>query len=155
MSNRLVFFAALSVPVFALDRWSKEWIITKPAHWQWVVNDYFRFVNARNDGIAFGLFAGSGQVGVWVFSILALLLVAMLVVLAARSESRAERAAMALMGGGAGGNVYDRLSLGYVVDFADAHIGGYHWPAFNVADAAITGGALLWMVALFWRGGGR
>lgn len=125
----------------------------QPAHWQFVVNDYFRLINARNDGIAFGLFAGGGQFGVWFFSIIALLLFALLVFCAARSGSIVERSAMALMAGGAIGNVYDRVRFGYVVDFADAHIGDYHWPAFNVADAAISIGALLWMTMLFLRGG--
>lgn len=150
--RRLLVFAAVCLPVFALDRRVKSIIMTKPDDWQLDVNDYFTLVNARNDGIAFGLFAGGGQFGVWFFSAVALLLFATLVFCAARSESAVERAAMALMAGGAIGNVYDRLRFGYVVDFADAHLGGYHWPAFNIADAAISIGALLWITLLFWRG---
>lgn len=127
--------------------------MTKPRDWQFVVNDYFRLINAQNDGIAFGLFSGGGQFGVWFFSVVALLLFAALVFCAARSGSVVERAAMALMAGGAIGNVYDRIRFGYVVDFADMHIGDYHWPAFNIADAAISTGALLWIAVLFLRGG--
>jgi signal peptidase II len=60
-----------------------------------------------------------------------------------RPRERLLCSALALILGGALGNVIDRLRFGQVVDFLDAHAGGYHWPAFNVADSAITIGALL------------
>ena len=56
---------------------------------------------------------------------------------------------LSLILGGALGNLWDRISLGYVVDFLDFHYGGYHWPAFNVADSAICVGALLLILESF------
>ena len=147
--SKLLLFAAVAAPVFIIDQWSKSIITEIPL--PIIVNDYLRLINVRNDGIAFGLFAGGGQFGIWFFSILALVLFAALLFCAARSDNFGERVAMALMAGGALGNVYDRLDLGYVVDFIDAHFGTYHWPAFNVADIAITAGALWWMFLLIRR----
>jgi signal peptidase II len=68
---------------------------------------------------------------------------AAIVVLLPRQRDPWMRAALALVLGGALGNLYDRLTLGRVVDFIQLHAGGYYWPAFNVADSAITVGVVL------------
>jgi signal peptidase II len=96
-----------------------------------------------NTGAAFSFLHGAGGWQRWVFVTLAVLVSAGIAVYlprAARSEPRSA-VALALILGGALGNLVDRLRFGHVVDFVDLHAAGYHWPAFNLADAAITLGA--------------
>ena len=66
-----------------------------------------------------------------------------LYLLARHGSQRLFSLALAMILGGAIGNVIDRLAYGHVIDFLDFHVGGWHWPAFNVADSAIVGGAIL------------
>ncbi len=111
-----------------------------------VVPGFFRLTHVQNRGAAFGLFADSPsqwKVGLLVlFSLLALLVVSRLLWKNSHSLS-ATGFALALIMGGAVGNLWDRLRDGFVVDYLDFHLGSYHWPAFNVADSAIVVGALI------------
>jgi signal peptidase II len=108
------------------------------------VTDFFNFVLVFNKGAAFSLLA---QAPGWQTPLLiGFALVAAVVVsvfLLRTGGSRMLRAGLALILGGALGNVIDRLRFGHVVDFVDLHAMGMHWPAFNVADSAITLGAAL------------
>lgn len=108
------------------------------------VTDFLNLVLVFNKGAAFSLFA---QAPGWQTPLLigfALVAAVVVSVFLVRTEgSRMMRAGLALILGGALGNVIDRLRLGHVVDFVDLHAMGMHWPAFNVADSAITLGAAL------------
>jgi len=105
-----------------------------------------------NPGLAFGLLAGVPLGWRWVVGLLSLLALAVLLRVALRilpSGGWREQAAIGLIFGGAVGNLIDRLRFGAVVDFVDVHFRGWHWPAFNVADSAITVGvAVLALVVL-------
>ena len=103
----------------------------------------FNLVYLRNDGVTFGLLGG---VPWWALSALALGIVVWLTVLLMRAQSRLEAVSCGLIIGGALGNVADRLRFGAVTDFLDFYLGAYHWPAFNVADSAITVGAILLII---------
>ncbi len=107
------------------------------------VTGYFNLVHIHNPGAAFSLLAN--QPGWQRFFFLGIALVACVVIFfLLRRASRPRYAiALALILGGALGNVIDRLLYGYVIDFLDFHLGAWHWPAFNVADSAITLGAAL------------
>ena len=107
------------------------------------VTGYFNLVHIHNPGAAFSLLAN--QPGWQRFFFLGIALVACVVIFfLLRRASRPRYAiALALILGGALGNVIDRLLYGYVIDFLDFHLGAWHWPAFNVADSAITLGASL------------
>jgi signal peptidase II len=94
----------------------------------------------ENRGISFGLLQGEGGSGVWIISAFALVVSAGLGLWLGRVKRRWLGAAIALVIGGALGNVIDRLRLGWVIDFIDFHVGTWHWPAFNIADAAIVVG---------------
>jgi signal peptidase II len=111
------------------------------------VTGFFNLVLAFNEGAAFSFLAGAGgwQKPVLVtFAVAASIIVSVLLV---RSPGRRLFCAgLALILGGALGNLIDRLRLSYVVDFLDFHAGGWHWPAFNAADSAITVGAALLIV---------
>jgi len=117
-----------------------------------VVPGFFNLVHARNTGAAFSMFAGSpSALRTVLFAGLTVLVVSVIVYGYSRlkREDAWTRWALALICGGALGNLVDRLRLGEVIDFLDFHVGGYHWPAFNVADSAVTVGACLLAVSLF------
>lgn len=115
------------------------------------VMPYFNFTLAHNSGAAFSFLAGAGGWQRWFFIALALVVSAVLVVWLSRLKAAAkmEAIAISLIIGGAIGNVLDRFIYGYVIDFVDIYIGSYHWPAFNIADAAICIGAVLLVLDSF------
>ena len=106
-----------------------------------------------NKGAAFSFLANEGGWQRWFFAVIAILISAVLIVWLARLDTRKrfEACAIALVLGGAIGNLYDRLLLGYVVDFIVVHYDRYYWPAFNVADSAICIGALMLVIDSFRR----
>ncbi|MBK3733718.1 signal peptidase II [Azospirillum brasilense] len=111
---------------------------------------FLNFVLGFNTGVSFGLLENDNPYGPWLLSGAALLVVAVLVVWAARSDSRAEAASFGAIAGGAIGNIVDRLRQGAVTDFIDVHAFGWHWPTFNVADIGITGGVGLLLLSGLW-----
>ena len=107
------------------------------------------FVPVWNSGMSFGLLSDGGF---WVrigLTVLAFLVSGWFVWVLPKLD-RFQRFAGAIIAGGAIGNAIDRLRFGRVVDFIDFHIGAWHWPAFNVADAAITVGAGLWAYSILF-----
>ena len=96
-----------------------------------------------NRGMSFGILSGGGALVPVGLTGLAVAVSAWLFWMVPRLH-RVQRLAAAFIAGGAIGNAIDRLRFGKVVDFIDLHYGGLHWPAFNLADAAITIGAVLW-----------
>ncbi len=112
----------------------------------------FNIVLAMNRGVSFSLFASHGEWTPYILTGVALAMVAGLLWWLRTAETTLTRVAIGLVVGGALGNVIDRVRYGAVVDFLDVHVGASHWPAFNVADSAITIGAILLMLdALFSR----
>jgi len=95
-----------------------------------------------NQGISFGLFTETFTDRPLVLAAIALVMTALLGNLLVRSTTRLEAVALGFIIGGALGNVFDRLRIGAVVDFLDFHVRGYHWPAFNLADASIVVGII-------------
>ncbi len=140
--------AGLGVFVFALDQVTKAAVASQLPHGasRSVVDGFFNLVHARNTGIAFSLFHDAAP---WFrdFALPAVQLgvIVVLIVMLRGLERTAHvsRFALAAVLGGAAGNLYDRLLHGYVTDFLDFYAGSRHWPAFNVADSAITVGVLL------------
>ena len=100
---------------------------------------------AHNPGAAFSFLAGAGGWQRWFFTVLAIVVSLFLLAWLFRLEKgqRLVPSALSLVLAGAVGNAIDRLRHGYVVDFIDVHAYGWHWPAFNVADSAITCGIIL------------
>ncbi len=143
----------LAAAVIVLDQLSKAWLydyLIAGGRRLIEVLPFFNLVTVWNYGVSFGLFNGGQQGGAWAFVILALAIVAALAVWLRRTDRALVAAAIGLVIGGALGNVVDRLRLGAVFDFLDFHAFGWHWPAFNLADSAITiGVALLFVDSLF------
>jgi len=140
--------------VFGLDQATKWWILESVMQPPRVmpVTPFFNLVMVWNRGVSFGMFNQDSAYNAWIFTALALAISAVLVVWMWRADSRLIGVAIGLIVGGALGNAVDRLRFGAVADFLDFHVMGYHWPAFNVADAGISIGAVLLLAdALFSR----
>ncbi len=148
------FLLAVAGAVVAVDQFTKLLVdqylplyTLKP-----IIPRFFNLVHARNTGAAFSMFAGEpAPLRTLFFAGLALLVVGGIcyAYTKLKREEVWTRWAYALICGGAIGNLVDRLRLGEVIDFLDFYVGPYHWPAFNVADSAITVGACLLAIGLF------
>ncbi|MDA0367877.1 MAG: signal peptidase II [Proteobacteria bacterium] len=139
--------------VLVADQLAKLWAVSAigPGSRD-AVTGFFNIVLTFNPGISFSLFQNEAW-GPWVFSILALVVVAVLIVWLRRASSIWLGVAIGGIVGGALGNTVDRMVYGAVVDFLDFHAMGYHWPAFNVADSAIvTGVVMILTEGLVFRG---
>jgi signal peptidase II len=128
----------------ASKRWVTAWMGSDPIR---RVNDYFDLVLAHNQGAAFSLLADASGWQRYFFSgiaVAALLFIGMLIV--RHKDNRRFCLGLSLIMGGALGNLVDRVLLGTVTDFVQWHVGQHYWPAFNLADSAITFGVavLLW-----------
>jgi signal peptidase II len=144
-------FLLVSLAVVVLDQWTK-WLIEVhlPHHTtQPVIPGLFNLTHVRNSGVAFGLFASDG--GGWLLTLLGLgaLVAVGLYFWFTPSRDRVLLVALALVVGGAVGNLIDRVSSGAVTDFLDVYIGVHHWPSFNIADSAISIGIVLMAIDSF------
>ena len=147
----------VSIVVILVDQTIKSWVlslvfkfpatpdITKAYHIN-SITSFFNLVLGFNRGVSFGMFNTESEFGRWILSSISLAITTVLIVWMWRTDKKFIAIALALIIGGALGNVIDRLSIGAVVDFLDFHYAEVHWPAFNIADAAITCGA----VSLIW-----
>ena len=136
---------ALAGLVIALDQATKAWIVAVfQVNESLTVTSFFNLVHVYNLGAAFSFLAGASGWQRWFFVALALGVSLWLVAMLRRhAQDRLLSAALALILGGALGNLIDRVRLGAVVDFLHFHYADYHFPAFNVADSAISVGVAL------------
>jgi signal peptidase II len=145
----------LTAAVIGLDQWSKRLVeAALQMHEARYYLPVFNLVRAHNRGAAFSMFEGASGWQRWAFSGLAVIVSAMLVLWLSRLERGAKllAVALALILGGALGNVLDRLRLGYVIDFLQVHWQQHYFPAFNLADSSITVGAGLLLLDAFLAG---
>lgn len=136
----------LAVLIVVLDQLTKQWVSSSFSYGESL--ELLPFLNltlVHNMGAAFSFLSDAGGWQRWFFAIVSLLVSVVLIVWLSRLPARQYllATALALVLGGAVGNLWDRVFLGYVVDFVDVYYQKYHWPAFNVADTAITIGAIL------------
>ena len=111
-----------------------------------VINGFFNLVYVMNPGAAFGFLASASATFRYIFFIGVTFIAILLIIyylLKSNPESIVTVLSLTLIFAGAVGNLIDRIRFGAVVDFLDVYIGTWHWPAFNVADSAITVGAIL------------
>lgn len=145
----------LSLLVLLLDQVSKQVVEMSLLVYETVpVVPFFNLTLAYNEGAAFSFLSDQGGWQRWFFALTAVLVTTVLVVWLSRLRNeRLLAISLSLVIGGAIGNLIDRLTFGHVIDFLDLYYGEYHWPAFNVADMAITFGVILLFVdALFGQG---
>jgi len=148
----------LTALVLVLDQVSKLAVLATLTPYQDVVRlaPFFNLVHVHNTGAAFSLFADQAGWQRWFFLAVALIASGVILWLLRATRGRAPFSiALSLILGGALGNVIDRLAYGHVIDFLDFHVAGWHWPAFNVADSAITLGAGLLIWDSLWGEGAR
>jgi len=156
--RKLPWLLLLSALIIVADRYTKSLVSSRIALGDAinVIPGFLRITHWLNEGAAFSLFADSTSPNVVRWGLIAFSAIAGLAVLIAlvRLGSRISltTVALALVLGGAIGNLHDRIRYGSVVDFIEVHIFGYHWPDFNVADSCIVIGAcLLVLDSLFPR----
>lgn len=141
----------LTLVVVVLDRGTKAWFETQTVEgWRHqVAANFIYLVHSQNPGVAFGVLADSAsiwtRVGLIAGSVVVIAILAWMLV-ASRSGGALSASGLALLLGGATGNVTDRIMHGGVTDFFEVWLGSYRWPAFNVADSAIAIGAALLII---------
>ncbi|MBN2409664.1 MAG: signal peptidase II [Candidatus Aminicenantes bacterium] len=153
---RLLTLVFVTLPVVIADQVSKAWIARaiSPFDPLEIIPDFFHITFIRNRGGAFGFLSGIDhsffQAG---FIIATVAAIGFIAVLYAKLHDRQRWPAtgMALIIGGAIGNLIDRVRWGSVVDFIDLHIYSHHWPAFNVADSAITVGSVVLGICIVFK----
>ncbi len=152
----LYFGLAIAGLVIVVDQVSKIIVLSALGPFQGVsVTPFLNLVVVLNTGISFGLFASEGELARYLLVALALIVSIILMRWLASSTNRFVCVALGMIIGGAFGNVIDRLVHKAVVDFLDFHLYGWHWPAFNVADSAITIGVALFVLASLLERYGR
>ncbi len=141
--------------IVALDRLSKVWIRSNLSSYDSinVLRGWFRIVHTENPGAAFGVLADGNPMlrSVVLIGVALVVLIFVVMALWKRSSgfaSAATRLGLALILGGAAGNLYDRVTRGTVTDFLEVYNGGWTFPAFNVADSAITVGSAFLIIDL-------
>lgn len=148
MKKNLVIFILGATFIMALDQITKSIVMTRfELHEVFpVIPDFFNLIYIMNPGAAFGFLANASETFRYIFftGVTALALVLIIYYLVkSNPRNLLLSGSLTLIFGGAVGNLIDRLRFGAVVDFLDVYIGSAHWPAFNVADSAITVGAIL------------
>ena len=147
-------YLAIAGGVFMIDQTTKAWA-TRTLRFEGdrsVIAGLINFAYAKNTGVAFSMLDEGGDAGRWGLSVVAFIAAALVLYFFWRTPRTDDRilGALVLLLGGIAGNVTDRIRLGFVVDFVDVQFGSWHYPTFNVADAAICIGAGLLILDLFF-----
>lgn len=142
----LIKITMIVVVIFFLDQWTKNWIIENLSLYEKIsISNFFNLTHQQNTGAAFSFLAEAGGWQRWFLSIVAMIVsgyIAYWLYELRNSTQWFLIYGLSLVLGGALGNVFDRIRLGYVTDFLQVFIGRWPFPSFNIADAAITIGAI-------------
>jgi signal peptidase II len=142
-----IVWLVLSLVLLLLDQSTKAIVVAQFAEFESItLNPFLDFMRLHNEGVAFSMFASSAGWQRWFFSILGIVVCGAIAVWLWRLPLRGQTllaSGLACIVGGALGNVIDRIHRGHVIDFIRVHYQDWYFPAFNVADSAITVGAAL------------
>ena len=137
----------LTAAIIIADQGTKFLVVSRFAEFESItLNPFLDFMRLHNEGVAFSMFADSSGWQRWFFSALGIVVASAIALWLSRLPARGQSllaAGLACVCGGALGNVIDRMSRGHVIDFIRVHYQDWYFPAFNVADSAITVGAAL------------
>jgi signal peptidase II len=144
-------FAAISMVIIVVDFITKKWMLSLlfEIPQQIVITSFFNLTPVWNKGVSFGIMSSHPEIIRFIIPILALLVI-LFFISQIHLQQPMQQIGSAIIAGGAAGNVIDRFLYGKVVDFFDFHIGGYHWPAFNIADIAICAGVAIMIYVIIW-----
>jgi signal peptidase II len=153
VKSGLTIFFATTIIVAVLDQATKALVTSRLGlnSIHAIIPGVLNLVYFRNTGSAFGLFRGASSLKTVLMTLLTLAAIIALAFIIRRATSKLQALVLSLISGGALGNLIDRLARGAVVDFIDLHAGAYHWPAFNLADSAITTGVIASLIIMFVR----
>ncbi len=143
----LLYLITGGVPVFAA-----AWELVPYPYLMTPVTSFFNIVFTWNPGVSFSMFRGLGESGPWAVALMTAAIIGLIAWYMLKRAHASERGALALIIGGALGNLIDRVRFGAVVDFLDFHVGGMHWPAFNLADTFIFLG-VVWLAIILAKAG--
>ncbi|HQZ95927.1 MAG TPA: signal peptidase II [Pyrinomonadaceae bacterium] len=147
-------YLAISGGVFMIDQTTKAWAARSLRFDgdRSVIPGFLNFAYAQNTGVAFSMLDDHGDSGRWGLSVVAIVAATLVMYFFWRTPRTDDRVlgSLALLLAGIVGNVVDRLRLGFVIDFIDVQFGSWHYPTFNVADAAICVGAGLLLIDMFF-----
>ena len=147
-------YLAISGGVFMIDQTTKAWAARSLRFDgdRSVIPGLLNFAYAQNTGVAFSMLDDHGDSGRWGLSVVAIVAATLVMYFFWRTPRTDDRVlgSLALLLAGIVGNVVDRLRLGFVIDFIDVQFGSWHYPTFNVADAAICVGAGLLLIDMFF-----
>jgi len=142
-------------PLYPLDaepRGLVDWIINAPERLPYIGMDilpFFNFVVVWNQGVSFGMLSNDADYGPYLLIALSIAITIGFLIWMFRTQNLVHHLGIALVIGGAIGNVIDRFRFGAVFDFLDFHVFGFHWPAFNIADSCIVVGVFILMIYAF------
>jgi signal peptidase II len=150
----MIRFFIIMLLVVVGDQLSKLWILENYALYDStvIIPGFFNLTFLRNTGAAFGMLSGMPLLWRQIFFITIAVVALVAIIFMQRKMGRESiwyTLALSFIGGGAVGNVIDRVLYGSVIDFLDVYISTYHWPAFNVADSGITVGVCIFLVLQF------
>ena len=153
----MIRFFIIMVLVVVGDQLSKLWVLDNFLLYESreIIPGFFNLTFLRNTGAAFGILSGMPLFWRQIFFVTIAVLALIVLIMMHRKMGRKTflyPLSFALIGGGAVGNVIDRVLYGSVVDFLDFYVKGYHWPAFNVADSGITVGVGIFLVLQVFEG---
>ncbi|MEF9426589.1 MAG: signal peptidase II [Candidatus Mariimomonas ferrooxydans] len=143
--SKVFLMSAVSLSVVILDFITKKIIETHVQPGE-IINllPFLRIVNVKNKGAAFGLFSGLSNNTFIFISVVAIIAIILYML---KTSKRLELLSLSLILGGAVGNLTDRIQIGQVIDFIDFFVYNWHWPAFNVADSALSIGIILFILS--------
>ena len=150
LKKNLIIFSIISI-VFFLDFVTKNYAITNLLlNHSETINTYLNFTLAFNYGAAFSFLSDAGGWQRWFFVIFSIIVVFFISYILIK-DKESEYISYSLVLGGALGNLYDRIFLGYVIDFIEFHYNDFYWPIFNIADIAISMGVILLLYSMFLK----
>ncbi len=145
--NKYILAASISSVIVVLDFLTKRLIVANVSPLGGIkVLPFLQIVYVENSGAAFGIFR---SIGTSFFIVISFIAISVIIIYLSKLGKGLEFYAMSLVLGGAAGNLIDRLRTGKVVDFIDIFVGKWHWPAFNIADSALTIGIILFICSNF------